>query len=92
MCFIGIQEYDFLLSLTVLLDRPLNIFFNNLIQRLYAVNTGRKRLKARGATYFYRRIRLSTASAIFSGGYLIKPSLEIIFRYVVFKKTACRNS
>lgn len=76
MCFIGIQEYDFLLSLTVLLDRPLNIFFNNLIQRLYAVNTGRKRLKARGATYFYRRIRLSTGCSIFCDGSLKNPPLK----------------
>jgi hypothetical protein len=31
------------------------------------------------ALYFYRRIRLSTICAIFSGGFLRKPPLEIVF-------------
>jgi hypothetical protein len=38
---------------------------------------------------FYRRIRLSTASAISSGGFLTKPPLEIILQFV--KKTIYRN-
>jgi hypothetical protein len=42
-------------------------------------NTSRKRLKACGAIHFYRRIRLSTACAIFSGGFLRKPPLGIVF-------------
>jgi hypothetical protein len=41
--------------------------------------TSRKRLKACGAVHFYRRIQLSTACAIFSGGFLRKPPLEIVF-------------
>jgi hypothetical protein len=41
--------------------------------------TSRKRLKACGAVYFYSRIRLSTDCAIFSGGFLRKPPLEIVF-------------
>jgi hypothetical protein len=41
--------------------------------------TSRKRLKACGAVYFYRRIQLSTVCAIFSGGFLRKPPLEIVF-------------
>jgi hypothetical protein len=44
-----------------------------------ALLTSRKRLKAYGAVYFYRRIRLSTVCAIFSGGFLRKPPLEIVF-------------
>jgi hypothetical protein len=42
-------------------------------------NTSRKSLKACGAIHFYRRIRLSTACAIFSGVFLRKPPLEIVF-------------
>jgi hypothetical protein len=45
--------------------------------------TSRKRLKACGAVYFYRRIRLSTACDIFSGGFLRKPRLEIVFLEMV---------
>jgi hypothetical protein len=41
--------------------------------------TSRKRLKACGAIHFYSRIRLKTACAIFSGGFLRKPPLEIVF-------------
>jgi hypothetical protein len=41
--------------------------------------TSRKRLKACGAVYFYSRIQLSTVCAIFSGGFLRKPPLEIVF-------------
>ncbi|KAL5652914.1 hypothetical protein ACJX0J_038372, partial [Zea mays] len=37
----------------------------------------RKRLNACGMIYFYRRIRLSTDCAIFSGGFLRKPPLKI---------------
>jgi hypothetical protein len=42
-------------------------------------HTSRKRLKACGTVYFYRRIRLSIVCAIFSGGFLRKPPLEIVF-------------
>jgi hypothetical protein len=41
--------------------------------------TSRKSLKACGAVYFYRRIQLSTACVIFSGDFLRKPPLEIVF-------------
>jgi hypothetical protein len=41
--------------------------------------TSRKRLKACGAVYFYRWIQLSTVCAIFSGGFLRKQPLEIVF-------------
>jgi hypothetical protein len=43
------------------------------------MTTSRKMLKACGVVYFYRRIQLSTACAIFSGGFLRKPPLEIVF-------------
>jgi hypothetical protein len=46
---------------------------------LAETNTSRKRLKACGVVYFYRRIQLSTVCAIFSGGFLRKPPLEIVF-------------
>jgi hypothetical protein len=55
-------------------------------------STSRKRLKVCGALYFYRRIRLSTVCAIFSGGFLRKPPLEKSYFYRRFlMKTACRN-
>jgi hypothetical protein len=53
---------------------------SHLLGRVY---TSRKRLKACGALYFYRRIRLSTVYAIFSGGFLRKPPLEIVFLVAV---------
>jgi hypothetical protein len=46
-------------------------------------STSRKRLKACGAIHFYRQIWLSTVCAIFSGGFLRKPPLEIVFLDVV---------
>jgi hypothetical protein len=46
-------------------------------------NTSRKKLKACGTIYFYRRIRLSTDCAIFSGGFLRKPPLKIVFLQAV---------
>jgi hypothetical protein len=49
------------------------------VSKNLCVPTSRKRLKACGAVYFYRRIRLSTVCAIFSGGLLRKPQLEIVF-------------
>jgi hypothetical protein len=45
----------------------------------FSAFTSRKRFKACGAVYFYRRIRLSTVCAIFNGGFLRKPPLEIVF-------------
>jgi hypothetical protein len=54
------------------------------LQQLSVTHTSRKRLKAYGAVYFYKRIRLSTACAIFSDGLLRKPSLEIVFLEAVF--------
>jgi hypothetical protein len=51
--------------------------------RVYATVTSRKTLKAYGAIYFYRRIQLSTDCAIFSGGFLRKPPLEIVFSETV---------
>jgi hypothetical protein len=53
--------------------------------------TSRKRLNARGTIYFYRRIRLSTDCAIFSGGFLRKPPLKSYFYRRFLKKTACKN-
>jgi hypothetical protein len=41
-----------------------------------ATITSRKRLKACGTIYFYKRIRLSTDCAIFSGGSLRKPPVN----------------
>jgi hypothetical protein len=45
--------------------------------------TSRKKLKACGAIYFYKRIWLSTACVIFSGNSLRKSSLEIVFLQAV---------
>jgi hypothetical protein len=47
--------------------------------RFVLSRTSRKRFNACGTIYFYRRIRLSTDYAIFSGGFLRKPPLEIVF-------------
>jgi hypothetical protein len=38
-----------------------------------------KSLKSEAGFNFYRHIRLSTISAIFTGGFLRKPSVHIIF-------------
>jgi hypothetical protein len=46
--------------------------------------TSIKRLKACRMIYFYRRIRLSTACAIFSGGSLRKPHVKIYDFYWLF--------
>jgi hypothetical protein len=44
-----------------------------------STTTSRKRLKVCGVVYFYRQIQLSTVCVIFSGSFLRKPPLEIVF-------------
>jgi hypothetical protein len=46
---------------------------------VWRISTSRKRLNACGTIYFYRQIRLSIDCAIFSGGFLRKQPLEIVF-------------
>jgi hypothetical protein len=66
----SVDQQRLLLHISVVDDtKDLNVGRVVVATRPFSSDTSRKMLKACEAIYFYRRIRLSTTCAIFSGGF-----------------------